>query len=243
MNKLKKNWMRAAALMAVMTVLLSGCTAFDACAYMQAILDVSYKNETEDYMELTGATEEEAKEIFQNNLDATMHEFNTAELSEELEKSYRALFEETVKQVKYTVGEAADAEDGGYTIDISVEPILLFDNTYDEFQKKAEEYAAEISNHVMSGEEMPSDDEIQNHIYQTYYDVLTKELDAGLAYGEAENITVHINRTEDGAYEIPEEDLRALDQAIISQEKLGQGSQEAVKNDKNSKNEITEKLE
>ena len=87
MNRLKKNWMRAAALVTAMTVLLSGCTAFDACAYMQAILDVSYKNETEDYMELTGATEEEAKEIFQNNLDATMHEFNTAELSEELEKS------------------------------------------------------------------------------------------------------------------------------------------------------------
>ena len=89
MNRLKKNWMRAAALMAVMTVLLSGCTAFDACAYMQAILDVSYKNETEDYMELTGATEEEANEIFQNNLDATMHEFHTADLSEELEDLMR----------------------------------------------------------------------------------------------------------------------------------------------------------
>lgn len=243
MNRLKKNWMRAAALVTAMTVLLSGCTAFDACAYMQAILDVSYKNETEDYMELTGATEEEAKEIFQNNPDATMHEFNTAELSEELEESYRTLFEKTVKQVKYTVGEAADAEGGGYTIDISVEPILLFDNTYDEFQKKAEEYAAEISNRVMNGEEMPSDDEIQNHVYQTYYDVLTEELDAGLAYGEAKNITVHINKTEEGVYEIPEEDLRALDQAMISQEKLGQGNREAVKNEKNNKNETAEKLE
>ena len=37
-------------------------------------------------MELTGATEEEANEIFQNNLDATMHEFHTADLSEELEE-------------------------------------------------------------------------------------------------------------------------------------------------------------
>ena len=89
MSRLKKNWMQAAALVTVMTVLLGGCTAFDACAYMQAILDVSYKNETEDYMELTGATEEEANEIFQNNLDATMHEFHTADLSEELEDLMR----------------------------------------------------------------------------------------------------------------------------------------------------------
>ena len=170
-------------------------------------------------MELTGAAQEDADAIFQNNLDATMHEFQTAELSEELEESYRSLFEKTVKQVKYTVGEAVEEEDG-YTVDISVEPILLFDNTYEEFQKKAEEYAAEISNHVMEGEEMPSDEEIQDHIYQTYYEVLTEELEAGLTYGETENITVHIHKTEDGVYEIPDEDLRALDQAMISRKKL-----------------------
>lgn len=240
MSRLKKNWMRAAALVTAMTALLGGCTVFDACAYMQAILDVSYKNETEDYMELTGATEEEANEIFQNNLDATMHEFSTAELSEELEENYRTLFEKTIKQVKYTVGEAAEAEGNGYTIEISVEPVLLFDNTYDEFRKKSEEYAAEISNNVMKGEEMPSDDEIQNHVYQTYYEVLTEELDAGLSYGEAETITVHISRTEDGTYEIPEEDLRALDRAMISQKMLIQENRESAKNDKN---ETEEKLE
>lgn len=219
MSRLRKSWTRAAVLMAVMSVLLGGCTKFDACAYMQALLDVSYRNETEGYMELTGAAQEDANEIFQNNLDATMHEFHTAELSEELEESYRSLFEKTVKQVKYTVGEAVEEEDG-YTIDISVEPILLFDKTYEVFQKKAEEYAAEISNQVMKGEEMPSDEEIQDHIYQTYYEVLTEELEDGLTYGEAESITVHICKTEDGVYEIPDEDLRALDQAMISREKL-----------------------
>lgn len=229
MSRLKKNWTQAAALMIFMVLLLAGCTTFDACAYMQAILDVSYRNETEDYMELTGATQEDADKIFQNNLDATMHEFHTAELSEELEESYRSLFEKTVKQVKYTVGEAAEGEGDGYTIDVSVEPILLFDNTYEEFQKKAEEYAAEISNNVMKGEEMPSDEEIQNQIYQTYYEVLTEELDAGLTYGEAKNITVHINKTEEGIYEIPEKDLRTLDQAMISQKKLEKESQKEAK--------------
>ncbi len=226
MSRLKKSWMRTTALLAGLVILLGGCTKFDACAYMQAILDVSYKNETEDYIEITGATQEEADEIFQKNLDATMHEFNTADLSEELEKNYRSLFEETVKQVKYTVGEAAEGEEDGYTVKIAVEPILLFDDTYEEFQRKAEEYAADISNNVMNGGEMPTDDEIQNQVYQTYYDVLTEELNAGLTYGEAENITVHICKTEEGVYEIPEEDLRALDQAMISQEKITQVKKE-----------------
>lgn len=226
MSRMKKSWTRTVALLTGLTMLLWGCTTFDACAYMQAILDVSYKNETGDYIEITGATQEEADEIFRKNLDATMHEFNTADLSDELEESYRSLFEETVKQVKYTVGEAVKGEGDDYTVEIAVEPILLFDDTYEEFQKKAEEYAAEISNDVMNGGDMPSDDEIQDHVYQTYYDVLTERSNAGLTYGEAENITVHISRTEEGVYEIPEADLRALDQAMISQEKISQAKKE-----------------
>ena len=220
MGRRKKNWIQTFVLLIVLLLLLSGCTKFDACAYMQAILDVSYKNETEGYMEITGVTQEEADEIFQKNLDATMHEFSTTKLPEELEENYRLLFEDTVKQVKYTVGEAVEGENKSYTVDVAVEPILLFDETYEEFQNKTEEYASEISNNVMSGEELPSDDEIQNQVYQTYYEVLKTALNDGLTYGESENITVHINRMEDGAYEIPEEDLRALDQAMISQEKL-----------------------
>lgn len=220
MGRRRKNRIQAFVLLIGLVLLLSGCTKFDACAYMQAILDVSYKNETEEYMEITGVTHEEADEIFKNNLDATMHEFSSTELPEELEANYRLLFEDTVKQVKYTVGEAVEGENKNYTVEVAVEPILLFDETYEEFQNKTEEYASEISNNVMSGEELPSDDEIQNQVYQTYYEVLKTALNDGLTYGEVENITVHMNRMEDGAYEIPEEDLRALDQAMISQEKL-----------------------
>lgn len=220
MGRRKRTWIQMLALLAGMAAMLSGCTTFDACAYMQAILDVSYKNQTESYMEITGATQEEADAIFQKNLDAAMHEFSATELPQDLEENYRLLFEDTVKQVKYTVGEAEEGENHSYTVEVAVEPILLFDDTYEEFQNKTEEYASEISNDVMNGEEMPSDDEIQNQVYQTYYEVLQAGLSNGLAYGDARSITVHINRMEDGSYEIPDEDLRAIDQAMISQEKL-----------------------
>ena len=43
----------------------------------------------------------------------------------------------------------------------------------------------------------------------------------------------------EGTYEIPEEDLRALDQTMISQEKLGQDGSETVKKEADE----TEKLE
>lgn len=219
---MKKGRISAALLLIGVVVLLGGCTSFDASAYTQAVLDVSYKNETEKYIELTGASEEEAEVVFQENLDSTMEEFKTMELSEELEKNYRSLFEDIIKQVKYTVGEAVKTEEGNYTVDVTVEPITLFEDTYEEFQTKAEAYAADITNAVMSGEEMPSDEEMQADVYRLYYEILNAGVMSGMKYGEPEVVTIHINKTDDGTYEIAGEDIRALDEKLISQE-IGKG--------------------
>ncbi|MCI8836394.1 MAG: hypothetical protein HFH24_13745 [Ruminococcus sp.] len=220
MSKTKRKKLCLAGLLIGVMFLLSGCTAFDACTYTQAVLDVSYKNQTEDYMEITGASQEEADEIFQRNLDTTMQDFKSMELSGELEENYRKLFEEIIKQVNYTVGEAVKEENGDFTVDVEIKPVLLFDDTYEEFQKKSEEYAASITSDVMEGAEMPSDEEIQAKVYQIYYEVLQAGLEAGPHFGETEKVTVHIQKTEDGVYEIPSEDLKTLDASMISQEKL-----------------------
>ena len=45
---------------------------FDASEYVQAVLDTSYKNETDQYVEITGISNKEAEKIFEDNLDATM---------------------------------------------------------------------------------------------------------------------------------------------------------------------------
>ena len=56
---------------------------FDAGEYVQAVLDVSYKNETEQYVEITGVSKEEAEQIFENNLDATMEGFEASDMPQE----------------------------------------------------------------------------------------------------------------------------------------------------------------
>lgn len=61
-------------------------------------------------------------------------------------------------------------------LELTVEPMLLFDDTYEEFQNKAEEYAKGVTDSVMKGAEMPKDTEIQNRIYQMYYEILREEL-------------------------------------------------------------------
>lgn len=188
---------------------------FDASAYVQAVLDVSYKNETEEYMEITGASEEEADAVFENNLDATMGEFESSAMPEDLQPQYRELFGEIARSVNYTVGEAQKEEDGSFAVPLKVKPVSLFVDTYETFTRRAEEYAQQITDSVMQGGAMPGDEEMQTEVYRIYYEVLKEGMDNGPLYGAAQDITLHVRRNDDGDYEIDGEDMKQLDALLI----------------------------
>lgn len=188
---------------------------FDPEAYVQAVLDVSYKKQTEEYEEITGVPEAEAEAVFEENLDAAMAEFESSPMPEELRPQYRELFGEIAMQVSYTVGETQKEEGGSYAVQVMVKPLTLFADTYDAFQQRAEEYAGQVTDSVMQGGEMPSDEEMQSQVYQIYYDVLSEALDAGLLYGEAQETVLHVAKNGDGEYEIDSEDMKTLDGLLI----------------------------
>lgn len=214
----KRGQIFAALLVIVGTAaLLLGCMSeFDARAYTQAFLDASYKNETEEYTQLTGIKKTEAKSLFEDNLSATMEDFREIGLSDELEDSYCKLFSDMLKQVKYTVGEAEKDKEGNYTVTITVEPLTILDDTYAGVTEAAEKYAEEITTLVMSGEEMPSEETMQNHVYELYYELLRTTLDEGAAYGDPVLMAVHIIRQEDKSYRVLSEDIRMLNETLIS---------------------------
>lgn len=217
----KKKGIIAVMVAVALLAMLVGCVGtFDASGYTKAILDVTYKNETEQYIELTGSSKEAASEIFTKNLDTAMADFESLNLPEELENKYRQLFEDLIKSVRYTVSEAKEDEDGNFTVDVSIEPVTIFDDTYEDFQNQAKEYATQVSNEVMSGAQMPSDADMQNHIYEIYYNILNGVLENGLNYGEAQTVTVHVNRGEGDIYEVPQEDMASLDNKMLSREVL-----------------------
>ena len=147
-----------------------------------------------------------------------MEEFESSPMPEKLRPQYRELFGEIAMQVSYTVGEVHREDDGSYAVPVTVKPLTLFSDTYDTFQQKAKEYADQVTDSVMQGEAMPSDDEMQSEVYQIYYDVLREGVDSGLLYGEARNVTLHIAKNADGEYEINAEDMKALDSLLIEEE-------------------------
>ena len=216
-----RRYRAAAALLLCVTLTVCACIRrIDPAAYAQAVLDVTYKNQTEEYRKLTGAEKEAAEKIFADNLAATAGLFKGAELPETLENNYQALFKDIIMRVNYTVGNVVSDEEKNYIVEVKIKPLTLFDDTYEEFQKKSEEYARNVTNGVMKGEEMPSEEEMRQQVYQIYYDILRAGLDEGARYGEEETMKIHVTRTEKGTYEIPAEDIRMLDEKLISQDKL-----------------------
>ena len=208
---------------AVVAVLVAGAAAgaylymnrFDAGEYVQAVLDVSYKNKTDKYVEITGVPEEEAAQIFEDNLNATMKGFETSSMPEELLPQYRELFSELAKRVSYTVGQPVKKEAGVYEVTVKVKPVTLFPDTYGTFQEKAQEYADQVTNSVMNGAEMPGEEEMQNQIYQIYYDVLKSHVDSGMLYGEAEDVVLRVKKEGSREFTIDQDDMDKLDSMLI----------------------------
>ena len=188
---------------------------FDASDYVRAVLDASYKNETDLYVEITGIPEEEAAGIFDENLDLTMEGFERSDMPEEMLSRYREFFGEIAKKVSYTAGEPDRQEDGTYIVPVTVKSITLFTDTYGTFQSRAQEYAEEVTDRVTAGAKMPTEEEMQKQVYEIYYEVLKERVDSGMLYGAARDIGVRVTKEGVRNFSINEEDMEKLDSLLI----------------------------
>ena len=197
---------------ATATMIYCYINRFDPQEYVQAFLDVSYKQKTESYIKQTGISEKEAKQVFEDNLAYTMEKFPEHVMTDEMTEEYRELFADLAKKTSYTVGEATREENGTYK------------DTYAEFQEKAQEYATKVSNDVMNGQAMPEETQMQTEIYQIYYEVLSQAAEKGLKYGKPNKIVLHVEKDKEGKYEIRKADLQNLDHLLI--ESVGEEQEE-----------------
>lgn len=190
---------------------LAGCGGMsedEAKEYAQAVLDASYKGEFDSYMELTDSTEEEAREMYEGNMDATMATVGFEELgaSQEMQADYRQLFLDMAKLAKYSLGDVTEMENG-FEIQVTVEPFIGLDGLETELTD------AVMAQLTESGE-IPDDDELNQMTMQTMYDLMQDRLEAP-EYGEAESMTIRVTADSDNVYSIPEEDTTALDNALF----------------------------
>lgn len=192
------------------STLLAGCgkklTTENAPDYVKSALDACYKADFDSYMEFTKSTQEEAEELYQDGLDMNMEACGILDSSvdSELQEQYRQLFADILSISKYTVGEAKEDGDG-FTVEVTVEPFLMFDNLQQELlELLGTEEAMELA-----------DDEIESFVFQKMYELMSSKL-ASPEYGDPETVTVHIQPDKDGVQTINEEDLLSVDTAMYS---------------------------
>ena len=107
MKTMKKVALMLCAVLAI--GMMAGCGSFDASAYVKAVLDNSYKNDSTGYVDQKIATKEEAEKIYNQGLDQEMDAFISGagiSVSDEIKADFRQLFADLYAATDYTVGES-----------------------------------------------------------------------------------------------------------------------------------------
>lgn len=212
MKRMKK--LIATALVAIMaSVTLAGCgKEFDAGTYVTACLDLLTKGETKDYVKMTKRSEEQAVQDYEDNIDSMMESMGAIGLSEDLTEGYEQLFKDIYKKSKYEVTnvEKMKGEDGFY-VTVEVEQMTgLFSGVEEQLMTEVEDYVANI------GDEMPSDEEINEVVFQMMLDIMQDKL-SDVTYKDAQEVVVEVVGN-DGVYSITDEGYQLLDAALLDTE-------------------------
>lgn len=208
MKRMKK--LIAAGLVAIMlAATLVGCgKGFDAGKYVESCLDLLTKGETKDYMEMTKRTKEQAEQDYEDNINSMIETMGVYGLSDELAEGYKQLFKDIYAKSKYKVtgSEKMEGKDG-FVVTVEVEQMTgLFNGLQDELMTEVETYMSGLT-------EMPSEEEINNTVYQMMLDLMNARLDS-ITYKDPQTVKVDVVEN-DGVYSITDAGYTALDNALL----------------------------
>lgn len=159
---------------------------FDAPAYLQAMLDISYKNDSRLLLQFADISADDASVLYEMRIDAEVEDFLavTAEnISEELENDFRELIKEMLLKARYTVGDAKRQEDGSYIVTVTYEQMKVF-------EPMTEDFAAKLADWLDNPALIPdSDEEMVEQLLIMERDSLQKVL-MDVEYKEPEEMTI-----------------------------------------------------
>lgn len=202
----------------MMTGMLAGCAKFDASAYLAALLDNSYKNDSTGIVELGIGTVEEAAALYEEGLSEMSGITAVAGASEEQVEGLKEIVADCLAGAKYTVGEAELQDDGSYVVTVTYEQMQVFKTTVDTYMAETETLIAEWSEAYMAGEEVASEDELTKEVIDLFGTVFADAI-ANATYSEPQTTTVRIEKVEN-TYQPNTEDLTNLESLMFDFDEL-----------------------
>lgn len=195
----------------ILCSLLTACGAkLDARAYLQAMLDLSYKGDFAAYVEMKLGTSEEASVLYEHGIDSEMAFFTEKlSMSEALQADFRSLFKEIYGKAKYTVGEAKKQEDGSYIVTITYERMKVFEPALAIYNNNI----ASLPETWEAMEELPAQEEMLEDMTEILRDALRDSIEHA-EYEAAQTLTIRIELVEN-VYTPNSEDVIALEKALF----------------------------
>ena len=211
MKTMKKVALMLCAVLAI--GMMAGCGSFDASAYVKAVLDNSYKNDSTGYVDQKIASKEEAEEIYNQGLDQEMDAFISGagiSVSDEIKADFRQLFADLYAATDYTVGESEKQDDGSYKVTVEYKKLNVFAPAYEAYMKELES---------VDTSSFENEQELYDKVFTVLSDCLKAEI-ANQQYGDTETTTITVS-LKDKLYTPSETDLYNLEQALFDIDEMG----------------------
>lgn len=206
-----KTKIKAVIICTVLCSLLTACGAkLDAKAYLQAMLDLSYKGDSTAYVEMKLGTADEASALFERGIDSEMSFFKEKlNMSEELEADFRSLFKEIYGKARYTVGEAKKQEDNSYVVEITYERMKVFEPALTSYNERI----ASLPGTWAEMEVAPTQEEMLEDMTKILRDALRESIE-NAAYDAPQTLTIKVELIEN-VYTPNSQDVISLEKALF----------------------------
>lgn len=203
----------------LLTGVLTACV-FCGCAsdaniktYLQALLDTSYKNDSDTFVEIGLGTAEQAQALYQQGIDTGVSVFcSRLGVSEDYGEEFRQVYMDMLAKVRYTVDAAQKQSDGSYVMTVSYEKMNIFKPALELHQNNVEAMMEEWA----GAPETPAEEEMIAAVVLDFRSSMEIVL-AGVQYDEPASMTVRIELA-DNVYKPNEDDIAGLERALFDGE-------------------------
>ena len=201
-------------------------TAFDAAAYVQGVLDETYKGTWDNaFLDLVDLTEGEAQDAYEASLEEEYRRFayqfdlDDGLLTQETRQSVLDLLAEVSAKAQYTVQQGVALDDTRYAVEVSVRPMDLFiqvrEDALADFQTEFADRYADVDLERLSAEEGAELETEYENAWATGIVELCRSRLGLLGYGDVESILVLVAPDDDGLYTMGDNDFSNLSALIL----------------------------
>lgn len=193
---------------------VSGCTSDKSVkTYLQALLDASYKNDSEAFVEMKLGTAEEAQALYEQGIDTGLDVFcSRLGVYDEYKEDFRQIYMDMLGKVHYTVEDAEKQSDGSYIVTVTYEKMNIFKPALALHQ----ENVAAMTDEWANASEPPAEEEMVAAVYTEFKNSMETVL-AEVQYDAAASLTVRIELV-DNVYTPNTDDIAELEKVLFDGE-------------------------